>query len=154
MSYRDRTATDPVFPNESDDVAEGLAAFISEASMTRPPVESAKNPLWQFPKEPLRPASAVSGPTIRRPSVYGYYASLAAAILIAVIAGRGGAGSSPEVVRSQTPRAPSPIVVAPARKSLPDESSPPAQLTASRELLPSTWPRMARVVSTAPLEEC
>lgn len=146
MNNRDRTAPDPA----------SLAAFVSEASRAEAFVESEqeRHPLWQFPEEKLLSASAATEPPIRKPSAYGYYASLFAAILIAVVAGLWWGKLIPGSRPVATAASARPIVIAPAMKPLPDASThPPAQLSASMEVRPSARPPMASLVPTVPRED-
>ena len=81
MNNRDRLAS------QSDD----LASFVSEAAIGATSLESEqpRDPLWDFlPEEALLSAAAAPHvPPTRKLSNYASYASLAAAILIAVVAG-------------------------------------------------------------------
>jgi hypothetical protein len=147
MKYRDRLAS------QSDD---DLASFVSEASIATPlELEQPKHPLWDFPEESLASAAAVaSALPIRKSSNYAPYASFAAGILIAVIAGAWWGELIPGNRPVATAAPPQPLVIAPAMEPRADASGLlAAQLVASVELRPSTRLPVATIVPNIARED-
>ena len=151
MNYRDRIAT------QSDDDVPVLESFISEASI---PVSLESNDagdvLSEFPDErslsaapvkanPAKAHNKNDAATWKLPVL----APLAAAMFAAVIAGAWWGGLIPRD-RPVVTDAPLPAIArAPAVKPPAEASShPPAQLVASMEVRPSTWPPVASIVPT------
>jgi hypothetical protein len=126
----------------------GLASFVSEATLAPKPPKSEpqEHPLWEFPEEFT--AAAGTSPTARQLGTYG---ALAAAVVVAAIAGAWWGRSLP----SSGPIADPPIaqaVVIPPVVTPSDVASdePLAELMPSVNLQPSTHPPVARVVPALP----
>lgn len=145
MKDRDRLAS------QSDD---DLASFVSEAAIgATSPKPEPMPPLWDFPAEALpSPAAAANVLPISRSSNYASYASLAAAIVIAAIAGAWWGELVPGNRPVATAARVQPMAIAPVMRPRADASNQaPAELLASMELRPSTRLPVARIVpSVAP----
>jgi hypothetical protein len=127
------------------EVAPALDSFVSEATLHRAAStsETPRHPLWQFPEE--RPSTPEKSPAVRRVAAY---ASLAAAVLIAAVAGAWWGSSIPSsppvATRAIAEGVQSPPIVAPA--DVPGDL--PVQLISSSKVEPSTRPPVANVFST------
>jgi hypothetical protein len=147
MNYRDRRAS------QSDD---DLASFVSEAAIggTSLDSEQPRHPLWDFPAEASPSVAAANIPPIRKLSQYASYASLAAAILIAAIAGAWWGELIPGNRPVAVAESPQPVAIAPVMNPRPDApGQPPTQVIASVELQPSTWLPVAGIVPNVAPED-
>lgn len=141
---RDHSADDGV-----PSVVPALASFISEAALPQAPAKSepSEHPLWQFPEE--RRAASRKRSAIRQSVIY---ISLAAAIVVATIAGVWWGGSLPSSRSLVTETIPQVVVVPPAVTPPADAPElPPADLTSSVTVQPSIRPPVASVVLANPL---
>ena len=125
-----------------------LDAFVSEAALPRAAStsETPKDPLWEFPEERSSTSSSRKYPAVRHVAIY---ASLAAAVVVAAIAGARWGGSIPTsrpVATGAIAQAvKSPPVVDP-RADAPGDL--PVQLISSVKVEPSARPPVANVFST------
>ncbi len=156
MNDRDRIAA------QSDDDGPVLSSFVSEASL--PASLESNDPadvLCEFPEErslSIAPVQANPARAKKKNDAAAWtppaLAPLAAAMFAAVIAGAWWGGLIPRD-RPLVINAPLPAIAkASAVKPTADASSdPPAQLVASMEVRPSTWPPVANIVPTVAYDD-
>ena len=132
------------------EVAPDLGSFVSEASLpqTASTSETPRHPLWQFPEERTVISTSRTFPAVRRVAIY---ASLAAAVLVAAIAGVWWGGSLPWSRPAETGTIAQAVETPPVAVAEPPADRPrdlPAELVASVKVQPSTRPPVANVFST------